>query len=120
MNTNKKIPGGLFQPQTLEVDDQLFDQNLRIVDTPTASNAALGLPTNDLFKPRKNELLPEPELPSITVVPDPGMCVKTKNINGEKVFINFCKVLSIPPAKPISEEALQDIIANEDYDSDYR
>ena len=50
----------------------------------------------------------------------PGMCVKTKNIAGDKVFINFCKVNAIPPAKPISENALQDIIANENYDSDYR
>lgn len=119
MNSNQKIPGGVFQPQTLEVDEKLFDQNLRIVDSATASLR----PSNDIFsaaaKPR-NELLPEPDLPSITVVPDPGMCVKTKNINGEKVFINFCKVLSIPPPKPISEEALQDIIANEDYESDYR
>ena len=51
---------------------------------------------------------------------DPGMCVKTKNIAGDKVFLNFCKVHAIPPAKPISENALQDIIAHENYNSDYR
>ena len=42
------------------------------------------------------------------------------NIAGEKVFLNFCKVNAIPPAKPITEDALQEIIANEDYNSDYR
>ena len=73
-----------------------------------------------LKKDDKKSLLPEEELPSIAVVPDPGMCVKTKNIAGDKVFINFCKVNAIPPAKPISENALQDIIASENYDSDYR
>jgi len=110
---------GVFQPKTLEVDESLFDKSLRIID----SSGPLSTVNNPSFAVRKDEkknLLPEEDLPSVAVVPDPGMCVKTKNIAGEKVFLNFCKVNAIPPAKPISEDALQEIIANENYDSDYR
>ena len=49
-----------------------------------------------------------------------GLCVKTKNVEGQKVFVNVCKVESIPPAKPISEEALQAIIVSEDYETDFK
>ena len=48
------------------------------------------------------------------------MCIKTKNVNGEKVFINLCKILEIPPAPPLSEEKLKEIIASEDYNADFR
>ena len=46
--------------------------------------------------------------------------MKTKNIEGQKVFVNVCKVEAIPPAKPISEEALKAIIVSEDYETDYK
>jgi len=109
---------GVFQPKTLEVDESLFDKSLRIIDSGQAN--LVNNPNFPVTRDEKKSLLPEEELPSIAVVPDPGMCVKTKNIAGDKVFINFCKVNAIPPAKPISENALQDIIASENYDSDYR
>ena len=48
------------------------------------------------------------------------MCIKTKNVNGEKVFINLCKILEIPPAPPLPEEKLKEIIASEDYNADFR
>ena len=48
------------------------------------------------------------------------MCVKTKNIEGKKFFLNVCKINAIPPARPISEEALQTILVNEDYATDYK
>ena len=54
------------------------------------------------------------------VTPTPGMCIKTKNVKDEKVFINLCKIQEIPPAPPLSEEKLKDIIASEDYSSDFR
>ena len=57
---------------------------------------------------------------SFTVIPDPGLCVKTKNVQSTKFFINVCKVEAIPPAKPITEEALQAIIASDDYNTDYK
>jgi hypothetical protein len=108
---------GVFQAKTLEVDESLFDKSLRIIDSGGPSS---GMVNNPASFDNKKTLFPEEELPSVAVVPDPGMCVKTKNIAGDKVFLNFCKVHAIPPAKPISENALQDIIANENYNSDYR
>lgn len=115
---NRNSNGGLFQPKTLEVDNSLFDKNLRIVESGFSDTNPAVSPFLNQNEPKS--ILPEPDLPSITVIPDSGMCVKTKNIEGEKVFINVCKVQSIPPAKPISEEALQNIIASEDYTSDFR
>ena len=44
----------------------------------------------------------------------------TKTFSGQKFFINVCKIQAIPPAKPISEDNLQSIIAEENYTSDYR
>lgn len=118
MNISKKVPGGLFQPQTLEVDERIFEKNLRLVDeTLVNDNDKLFLEKPEL---NKNSLIPEAVLPSISVIPDPGLCVKTKNVEGIKVFINVCKVEAIPPARPISEEALQNIIISEDYNTDYK
>ena len=54
------------------------------------------------------------------VTPTPGMCIKTKNVKDEKVFINLCKIQEIPPAPPLSEDKLKDIIASEDYSADFR
>ena len=48
------------------------------------------------------------------------MCVKTKNLKSAKVFINICKIQEIPPAPPLSEEKLKNVIAMEDYSSDFR
>ena len=59
-------------------------------------------------------------IPIFKVTPTPGMCIKTKNVKDEKVFINLCKIQEIPPAPPLSEEKLKDIIASEDYSSDFR
>ena len=70
MNISKKNPGGIFQPHTLEVDERIFDKNLRIVDEINEGNV-----NSQLFeKPQssKNSLLPETPLPSISVIPDPG------------------------------------------------
>jgi len=107
---------GVFQAKTLEVDESLFDKSLRIIDSGGPSS---GMVNNPASFDNKKTLFPEQDLPSVAVVPDPGMCVKTKNIAGDKVFLNFCKIHAIPPAKPISENALQDIIANENYNIDY-
>ena len=70
MNVSKKTPGGIFQPQTLEVDERIFDKNLRIVDEMNEGNIS-----NQLFEKSQNSqssLLPETALPSISVIPDPG------------------------------------------------
>ena len=59
-------------------------------------------------------------IPIFKVTPTPGMCIKTKNVKDEKVFINLCKIQEIPPAPPLSEDKLKDIIASEDYSADFR
>ena len=42
-----------------------------------------------------DSLLPAPEYPSLTVVPKPGLCVKTKNDKGIKFFINICRLSEV-------------------------
>ena len=42
-----------------------------------------------------------------------GICVKTKNRDGKKVFVNLCKISEIPPPIKISEEELIKIIESE-------
>lgn len=122
---NRGKSGGLFQPQTLDIDESIFDRNLKIVtgaadgqEDATASPFFTGAAPS---QPKRATLLPaDPGCPSLEVTPVAGFCVKTKNLAGEKVFLNVCRIGEIPPAKPISEEQLQKLIAEEDYASDYR
>lgn len=107
-----------FQPQKLDIDEQIFDRNLKIIDDGEEKIAALGGPPRS--KPDVRSLLPEPSYPSIQVTPEPGLCVKTKNVKGAKVFINLCKIQEIPPAPPLTEDQLLEIISKEDYTSTYR
>ena len=117
MNRNAK--GGVFQPARLDVDGGILEKNLQIVPTIVESEAEKALfspaPQPDLITQRDSV-----SLPAIDVVPKPGMCVKTKNLTDEKVFVNVCKINEIPPARPISEEQLQKVIAEDDYASDFR
>ncbi|XP_070543636.1 PIH1 domain-containing protein 1-like [Ptychodera flava] len=53
-----------------------------------------------------------------TIVPEAGFCVKTKNDQGEKIFINICKTDRMPAPKEVSEDDLREILASES--SDYR
>ena len=78
MNRSNAVPNGLFQPQTLDVDENIFDKNLRIIEDGNCEHHPTLINTN--------KILPEPELPSITVVPETGMCVKTKNFEGNLYF----------------------------------
>ena len=114
MNTSKRVPGGLFQPQKLEISPNF--SNLKIIEDDNV-NSIMG---RNIAKGTNPKIIPDTELPSISVIPDPGLCVKTKNLEGTKVFINVCKIEAIPPAKPITEEALQSIIVAEDYNSDFQ
>lgn len=114
----------MFQPSRLEVDGGIIDRNLQIL---TNSSSSLESEAEKLFLPPQPSLLTSGSaagsdalLPSIDVTPDPGMCVKTTNLAGDKVFVNVCKINEIPPARPISEEQLQNIVAEENYATDFR
>lgn len=50
------------------------------------------------------------QLPSITVKPTPGFCVKSHEKNGKKVFINFCQTDKIPAPKDITESELVELL----------
>lgn len=128
MNRGKN--GGVFQPQSLEIDETIFDRNLKIVPNLEEGPETRGFTSkavDSFLRPsaassssvRSGNLLPS-DCPSMEITPDPGFCVKTKNLAGHKVFLNVCKIGQIPPAKPITEEQLQKLIAEEDYTSDYR
>lgn len=52
------------------------------------------------------------------VLPTPGCCLKTKNLdNNEKVFINVCTSSTVPAPRDITERELQDLVESMD-DSD--
>lgn len=124
---NRKSEGGIFQPMTLDVDDKILDRNLKFVADSTeddlnslfpgfgSSSGRIANKSSERFS-----LLPEQEYASVQVTPEPGLCIKTKNIQNEKVFINLCKIQEIPPAPPLSEEKLQEIIISEDYTAEYK
>jgi len=67
-----------------------------------------------------DSLLPAVEYPSLTVVPKPGLCVKTKNDKGVKFFVNICKLSEVPPPPPMEENELERMIADEDYSNLWR
>ena len=119
-----RLNNGIFQPEVLDVDPTILDKNLQIVQSAVMEESLSSRPS--LGSTKNNEssshiLLGEKEtLSSIEVTPHPGMCVKTKNLSGKKVFLNLCKIQEIPPPKSITENQLKEIIANEDYESDFR
>lgn len=104
--------GGVFQPQTLDVDESILGRALQIVDSGQTQPAPAQRKT--LLSPGDNSL------PAVKVAPSPGLCVKSRNVAGDKVFINLCKISQIPPPPHLSEDALKRIIAEEDYGSDFR
>ncbi|KYN06465.1 PIH1 domain-containing protein 1 [Cyphomyrmex costatus] len=52
--------------------------------------------------------------PSILVQPTPGICMKTRTVNGEKVFVNICTSDKIPPPEDISDTKLLELINEHD------
>jgi len=110
-----------FQPAKLDVDPSILDSNLKIVSDPETDKFESLL--SSIAPNRSNKistLMPEDEYPSTTVVPKPGICIKTKNSNGSKYFINLCKLSEIPPPPPITEDELTKMISEEDYSNLWR
>ena len=68
---------GVFQPQTLDVDESIFDKNLKIVDKdlegsiseifPGLDNASKPYSTQN-YKNERKELFPQQEYPTIQVL----------------------------------------------------
>ena len=107
-----------FQPAKLDVDPSILDTNLMMVQNEEDPLASL-FPSQPKKNPL-NSLLPEDEFESVTVVPKPGLCVKAKNKDGTKFFINICKLPEIPSPPPIEEAELAKVISDEDYTNLWR
>lgn len=104
----------MFQPQTLDVDESILGRALQIVDGGAGQQQA------GPAVPQQQQQLLRDNLPVVKVTPQPGLCVKSKNVSGDKVFINLCKISQIPPPPPLSEDRLKQIIAEEDYGTEFR
>ena len=113
---------GSFQPAKLDVDSSILDSNLKVISDPEDQFAQLfpSSQTKKTVNPIDSLLSPQPEYSSTSVVPKPGICVKTKNAAGDKFFINLCKISEIPAPPPIEEKELTRLIETEDYTSLWR
>lgn len=66
------------------------------------------------------EMVPDQsQLESNIVTPEPGVCIKTRDSNGAKVFINLCRSAEMPSPKDISDAELIKLLDSADV-SDYR
>ena len=110
---------GNFQPAKLDIDPSILDSNLVVVDKEDDPFSQL-FPSKPKTTNPLQSLLPEDEYQSTTVIPKPGLCVKTKNAAGNKFFINLCKLSQIPAPPPIEEAELAKLIEDEDYTSLWR
>ena len=112
---------GNFQPAKLDVDSSILDSGLKIVDDPEDQISQL-FPSSQRKNNPINTLLSagEADYQTATVVPKPGICVKTKNAAGTKFFINLCKLAEIPAPPPIEESELSRLIESEDYSNLWR
>ncbi|XP_013794473.1 PIH1 domain-containing protein 1-like [Limulus polyphemus] len=66
----------------------------------------------DLFSVIRDE--PEKTTSSKSIKPDPGFCIKTKDSNEEKIFLNICCSPELPEPKEISEDELLCILQSDD------
>uniref|UniRef100_A0A0A9WZ62 PIH1 domain-containing protein 1 n=1 Tax=Lygus hesperus TaxID=30085 RepID=A0A0A9WZ62_LYGHE len=97
----------------LEVDPSIIERNLIFTDRSSS-------PTDDSFDPI-SKLLGQPndkknpdEVPWKYVRPSAGFCVKTRTLEGDKVFINICYTDEIPSPREISDEELIQILESEE------
>ncbi|CAG9578627.1 unnamed protein product [Danaus chrysippus] len=91
---------------SLEIDPSIMEKNMRIVKDSAVEEEI-------------NKLLAE-TIPSQTVKPRPGFCVKTfTKPDNKKVFVNICLTEAIPCPRNISNGELMQILNSED-PSSYR
>lgn len=89
----------------LEVDDSIRTKNLLLLDE---DKDTLN-PIDKLMK-KLDSTQTMPTTPTILVQPTPGICVKTKTVNGEKIFVNICTSDKIPPPEDISDTKLLQLL----------
>ncbi|KAI8791638.1 PIH1 domain-containing protein 1 [Biomphalaria glabrata] len=53
-------------------------------------------------------------IPTVVIKPCPGMCMKTRTVNGEKVFINICYSENVPEPKDLTDDELLKVLESED------
>ncbi|XP_005094795.1 PIH1 domain-containing protein 1 [Aplysia californica] len=53
-------------------------------------------------------------VPFIAITPVPGMCLKTRTVAGEKVFINVCHSENVPEPKDLTDDELLQVLDSED------
>ncbi|XP_054766716.2 PIH1 domain-containing protein 1-like [Lytechinus pictus] len=63
---------------------------------------------------------PDPSQAEVNVVtPEPGVCIKTKDNSGKKVFVNLCKTREMPAPQDITDSELVKLLDSDEI-SDYR
>lgn len=82
----------------LDIDDTILMKNLILPG---------NTPKNDMLMEQSDFK------PFFTIQPRPGICVKTKSDNGEKIFLNICTSNKIPSPDDISDAKLFEILSQE-------
>ncbi|KAL0108227.1 hypothetical protein PUN28_015051 [Cardiocondyla obscurior] len=85
----------------LEVDDSIRTKNLLLLDND-----------KDTLNQQMDEMMKQFDS-SVLVQPIPGICIKAKTVNKEKVFVNICTSDKIPPPEDISDAKLIELLNNE-------
>ncbi|XP_029034575.1 PIH1 domain-containing protein 1 isoform X2 [Osmia bicornis bicornis] len=82
----------------LDIDDSILTKNLIL-----PGNAQT---TDELMKQFDSK-------PFFIIQPTPGICIKAKTEDGEKIFLNICTSDKIPPAEDISDAKFFEILTDE-------
>ncbi|CAG0884764.1 unnamed protein product [Cyprideis torosa] len=106
----------------LDIDDSTLSKTLILESQRAVTSELEKLGLSSVGQPSSvsedEPLLPQPNLPSKTIVPKPGFCVKTLvRKTKEKVFINICHSDEVPCPKPnLTEQELAAKIDTDEID----
>ncbi|XP_076239076.1 PIH1 domain containing 1 isoform X2 [Calliopsis andreniformis] len=82
----------------LDIDDTILTKNLTLPENAEKESSLIKRPDSKPF---------------FIIQPKPGICIKTKTEDGEKVFINICTSDKIPPPEDISDAKFYEIVLEE-------
>ncbi|XP_072165500.1 PIH1 domain-containing protein 1-like [Diadema setosum] len=106
-HTDGSVSKDAFDKSLLELDEESLYKHLLLQATENAGG---------LF----GDGQPEPSpLASNVVTPEPGVCIKTKDNTGGKVFINLCHTSEMPAPKDINDAELLELLESPEI-TDYR